>query len=288
VRRGATAALAALALAAGGCGGSAGAEGGGGIVAFEPFGAETLVALGERPAAVPKLGSPAPSLRGLRTLAIDHSAGPDIEGLAALEPDLVISSPTWSNFHPAVERLGAKVRSYEIRSLADLRTATLDLGAAVGRRAEARRLARRYARAARRARRGVPGTSPRVLLVFGTIEGALAFLPSTYAADLVRWLGGRVVTAGLPESRRFRGFAPIQMEELVRRDPEVVIAVTHGARGSRDDAAARLRGNPAWSRLRAVRAGRVHVTDADLLLTSPGPRVGEALRRLRALVYGKR
>lgn len=281
-RRGA-ALLAAAALA--GCGAEAAADRDG-VVAFDPFGAETLVALGERPEAVPQLASPPESLDGLPTIALDHSAGPDVERLAQLAPELVVSSPTWAAFHPAVERLGAEVRSVDVRSLDGLRRATLDLGAAVGREREARELAAGYRRAARRARRGVPGTRPEVLLVFGTIEGALAFLPDTYAADLVRRLGGTVASRGLPESRRFEGFAPLSMEEVVRRDPDVIVAVTHGAAGSSDQAAARLREQPAWRDLTAVRSGRVHVTGAELLLTSPGPRVGEALRRLRRFMYG--
>jgi len=255
------------------------------VVAFDPFAAETLVALGERPRAVPELSAPAPSLRGIPTLTVDHSAGPDMERLASFEPDLVASSSTWSAFHPAVEALGARVLSFDIRSVRDLRQATVALGAALDRERRARRLAARYRRTVAAARRGLPRSGPEVLLIFGTIEGALAFLPRTYAADLVRALGGRVVTDGLPESERFEGFAPVSMEEVVRRDPDVIVAVTHGGTGTGREAAARLRQSPAWAGLRAVREGRVHVTDAELLLTSPGPRIGKALRRLRQFMY---
>lgn len=275
-----------VALLAVGCGGSSASTERGGVVAFDPFAAETLVALGERPAAVPKLSSPPQSIAGLPTIALSHSAGPDVERLAALEPELVVSSPTWAAFHPKIEELGVEVRSFEVRSLAELRRATTELGAALGRERRARRLAARYRRDAKRIARGLPGTRPDVLLIFGTVEGALAFLPDTYAADLVRRLGGSVVSDGPRESQRFEGFAPLTMEEVVRRDPDVIVAVTHGAAGSDGDVAKRLADSPAWRGLRAVRDGRVHVANAELFLSAPGPRVDDALRELRRLMYG--
>jgi len=287
LRRWVAALAAVVTVLAVGCGGSAAGPGEGGrVVALDPFAAETLVALGVTPAAVPRLSPAPPALAGVPTIAVSHSAGPDIERLAALDPDLVISSPTFAAFNPQIEQLGIDVRSFEVRSLAELSAATVRLGAAVGRETQARRLAERYRRQAARAARGLPDRGPEVLLLFGTVEGTLAFLPDTYAADLVRTLGGRVISEGLRESSRFAGFATLTMEEVVRRDPGVIVAVTHGADGQSRSVAARLAANPAWRDLRAVRDGRVQVADAELFLTSPGPRVGEALRELRALMYG--
>ncbi|HWH43417.1 MAG TPA: ABC transporter substrate-binding protein [Thermoleophilaceae bacterium] len=283
--RAVAAAGAAIALAAAsGCGGQA-ASGGGGVVAFEPFAAETLVALGVEPAAVPRLGDPPPALRGLPTISVDHSAGPDMERLVSLAPDRVLSSPRWSSFHEAIQDQGIEVHSFDPRSIDELSRQTLLLGGLVGRRERARRLVVRYRSAVRQARERAPTAKPDVLLLFGTVQGTLAFLPGTYAADLVRAVGGRVASDRLRESGEFAGFAPISLEEVVRRDPDVIIAMTHGAEGADSTIAERLAAQPAWRDLEAVQAGRVHVTDADLFVASPGPRLPGALRELHRLVH---
>jgi iron complex transport system substrate-binding protein len=67
--------------------------------------------------------------------------------------------------------------------------------------------------------------------------------------------------------------------EVVRRDPEIVIASWCGKPVDIEA----IRGRPGWSGISAVRTGRVHaVPSGDLL--SPGPSVVRGLRTLHELV----
>ena len=68
------------------------------IVALTPFGANTLVKLGVKPVGVGQtLGGAdrlSPKLKGVEVLPLSHPNGPNLEQLASLDPDLVLSSPT--------------------------------------------------------------------------------------------------------------------------------------------------------------------------------------------------
>jgi ABC-type Fe3+-hydroxamate transport system substrate-binding protein len=65
------------------------------------------------------------------------------------------------------------------------------------------------------------------------------------------------------------------MEEIVRRNPDYVLAGPVNA--------AKIRDNPVWQAVPAVRAGRILIVDTALV-ARPGVRMGEAARHLRALI----
>ena len=67
----------------------------------------------------------------------------------------------------------------------------------------------------------------------------------------------------------------VSLEEIARRDPDVVLAGPN--------AAARIRTTPGWQSVRAVREGRVIVIDTTIV-GRPGVRMGEAARFLRRVV----
>jgi ABC-type Fe3+-hydroxamate transport system substrate-binding protein len=67
----------------------------------------------------------------------------------------------------------------------------------------------------------------------------------------------------------------VSLEEIARRDPDVVLAGPN--------AAAKLRRDAAWQSVRAVREGRVVVIDTTVV-GRPGVRMGEAARFLRRVL----
>jgi iron complex transport system substrate-binding protein len=93
--------------------------------------------------------------------------------------------------------------------------------------------------------------------------------------ELIELAGGDSVTAGA------RGDYPrFALEAVVARAPEVVLLARHGAQGP---GAARL----GWDRLAAlpaVRAGRVHAVDGDIMHRY-GPRIVDALEVLARAIH---
>lgn len=75
-------------------------------------------------------------------------------------------------------------------------------------------------------------------------------------------------------------------EQLVERDPEVIVVMPCGfdidrARSEMGP----LTDRPEWSRLRAVRTGRVYLTDGNQYFNRPGPRLVESAEILAELLH---
>jgi iron complex transport system substrate-binding protein len=78
----------------------------------------------------------------------------------------------------------------------------------------------------------------------------------------------------------------MSFEELVGRDPEVIVVLPCGfdlERTARDLPA--LAARPGWNRLRAVSAGRVALADGNQYFNRPGPRLVESLEVLAEILH---
>ena len=252
------------------------------VVALNPFAANTVADLGVRPVAVGQvLGGNdrwSPRLRGVRRIPLSHPSGPNLERLATLNPGLVLSSPTWRRGHRAMRRLGIRVAETEPRSVHDTGAMVERIGALIGKKAAAARMADRMAADVARASRGIR-RRPRVLVILGIGRVPYAFLANSWGGDIVRRAGGRLLTEGLTASG---GFARISNETVVRRNPDIIIAVPHGSPKDIPRLGAYLRTNPAWRGTKAYRNKRIYVSTGNSLL-QPWTDVGRTIRDVRRL-----
>jgi iron complex transport system substrate-binding protein len=77
----------------------------------------------------------------------------------------------------------------------------------------------------------------------------------------------------------------ISWDEVMAADPDILIAAPCGYAVDRAQVDLdRLRDHPIWARLRAVRAGRVHVFDGSAYFNRPGPRLVDSLELLAGAV----
>jgi iron complex transport system substrate-binding protein len=75
-------------------------------------------------------------------------------------------------------------------------------------------------------------------------------------------------------------------EQLVAADPEVIVIMPCGWDQVRTEPEMHwLTERPEWSRLRAVRNGRVHLTDGNQYSNRPGPRLVESLEILTNILH---
>lgn len=250
------------------------------IVALTPFAANTLAKLGVRPVGVGQtLGGVkrlSPRLRGVEVLPLSHPNGPNLEQLASLDPDLVLSSPTWAKGNASMGDLGIRVLVREPGRVREVFTQTLAIGRLVGRKARARLLVRQAKRRVARARRGV-SRRPTVMLILGVGRTPFTFLANSWGGDLVAKAGGRLLTGGV---RAGSGFARISDEAIVAEDPDVLIAVPHANEDDIPSLTEYLRDNPAWSATSAVRNDRIHISVDDSLLQA-GTDVARTIRKVR-------
>ena len=81
----------------------------------------------------------------------------------------------------------------------------------------------------------------------------------------------------------------MEWEDLAARDPEVIVVLPcgYGLYKTRKEMRF-LASRPGWPRLRAVREGRVALTDGNQYFNRPGPRVAESLEILAEILHPDR
>ena len=181
----------------------------------------------------------------------------------------MLSAPIWRKGEAAIKRLGMTVAYSDPRNVADVFTQTRRIGALVGKRAAAERLAARQAAEVAAARRGIR-KHPSVLLIMGVGRTSYAMLANSWGGDVVRQAGGRLLTGGLTASG---GYARISDEAVVARNPDVIIAVPHGAASDIPKLAKYLSNKAGWRATKAAKRHKVFVATGNSLLqayTDPG------------------
>ena len=252
------------------------------VVTLLPFAADQLLAMGVEPVAIAELRGDLPEAwAGIDTIALDHSAGPNLEQLIAATPDLVITSSVYAQFTPGIEQAtGARVVQMDVDTVADVATHLTTLGELVGKPDAARaRLESIESQLGEPAEQGDRPLS--VLAVFGTPHAFYAFLPDSYLGNLVAHAGGSLITSDMETHGVFRGLAPLSMEAVMERDPDLLLVIFHG---SEDAARAMLDRDPLWSGVKAVREQQVVFLEDDLYAMRPGSELPRAIADITRII----
>lgn len=250
------------------------------IVALTPFGANTLAKLGVKPVAVGQtLGGReriSPKLKGVPVLPLSHPNGPNLEQLASLDPDVVLSSPTWAKGNESMGDLGIKVMIREPRLLQDSYAQTLAIGRLVGKAKAAKALVKSLKKRVALARKEIE-SRPRVMVILGVGRTPFVFLPNSWGGDIVTKAGGELLTGGVESGS---GFERISDEVVVAENPDVIIAVPHAEEDDIPSLSEYLRTNPAWAGTNAVESGRIYISIDNSLLQA-GTDVAHTIRKVR-------
>lgn len=248
------------------------------IAALAPSTAEILFALGAGPrvVAVSDFMSDAPEAAGKTRVG---GFSPDLERLAALEPDLVVVSKDGTD-RAAFEKLQKLGYHVLVTSGADLPGVFADIravGAAIGEPARADALVfalQSRVEAAQRKARGRAGP-PLSALVLIWPDPPVVAGPKTFIGDLLERAG---LVNPVPESA---GEWPrVSFETLLDWKPAILIRPE-----TKDNEEAFLRafrGDSRWALVPAVRDGHVVTLPGDFI-ERPGPRLVDALERLASL-----
>lgn len=200
---------------------------------------------------------------------------PNVEKIMGARPDLVVLYASNENraAASALRAAGIRVVGFKVDRIADFRRATLILGALAGDTLSARATADSVERTLARIRAATASLRhPRVLWYLWD-NPVLVLGNGSYQSELLAIAGGANVYADRAEAA-----AQVSLEDVLRRDPEVIF-VDSGK-------SALLRDSPRWRNVAAVRAGRIFEID-DALLNRPGVTLGMAARSLaRALHPG--
>ncbi|MEV4423442.1 ABC transporter substrate-binding protein [Patulibacter sp. NPDC049589] len=245
------------------------------VVTLSPFLSNATSRLGVKPIAMAQAGSyikPVAGLKGVRQLKMGHPDGPNIETLIRLRPDLVLSSPNWRTGTPKIqEQKIPVVDGYDPLRVNTVSPAVRLIAAKLGKSKQtAARLTKRIDDGIRKARAGIK-VRPKVLVVLGVGRNTIAFLPNSWGGDLVGYAGGQLVTSGLKatfDAGTPGSFAPLSDEEVLRRNPDVIIVVPHGAASSIPSTIEFFKNKPGWAPTAAAKNGRIYIADPERLLQS--------------------
>ncbi|MFI5311619.1 MAG: ABC transporter substrate-binding protein [Gemmatimonadales bacterium] len=242
------------------------------IVSLNPVTTEMLFAMGEGRRVIGRTHFDLYPESARTVPDLGDGIQPNVEAVLGARPDLVILYASNANRGAAarLRRAGITTLAIHTDQVADVRRAARLLSIAVGDTAAGTRLADSVERSLRVvSARPRPEKPPTVFWLIWetpiyTIGGG------SYLSELVEAAGARNVFGDLS--------APgpqVTMEEVVRRNPDYILAGPVGA--------AHIRAANAWRAVPAAHAGRILVVDTTLV-GRPGVRIGEAARYLRALI----
>ena len=203
---------------------------------------------------------------------------PSVEWLAAREPDLVVAWPDAPSrtLVARLQALGIPVYAAPSETVDEGLDTGRDLGTLLGRDSAAADVLAEVEAGLDSVAAAVAGRRrPEVLFLIG-LDPLMAAGPGTFVDQLLQRAGGRNALTGMSVL-----WPQLSLEEVVRRAPEVVIVAAAG----QADPLAALRGRPGWREVPAVRDGRVHAVDPNLV-NRPGPRMDEAAGTLARLIHG--
>lgn len=247
------------------------------IISLVPGATEILFAIGaqDRLVGVTDFCDYPPEAR--RKPSVGGMLAPSLETLVALRPDLVVATPSGNREETValLERLRIPVYLVNPASVADVLRMVEGLGEISGRREAARQAAQGFRlRIKAVAERVAARPRPRVLYVLWP-DPLIVPARGAVVTELIALAGGESVTAGAGE-----GYPRYSLEAAVAQAPQVILLARHSV-GVGPVSLEK------WDRLTslpAIRSGRLHAVDGDLLHRQ-GARIAEALEELARLIH---
>ena len=256
------------------------------IVSLAPSNTEIVCALDacDRLVGVPEyqVGYPDDVAATVADLPIVVSYGPvDREAIVAAEPDLVLAAGnelTSSEDIDALTELGMPVLVLYPQSLDEVSAGIEMVGEALDAQVAAADVTAGMAQTVASVVEAVGGAeAPRTFYEVGVFEGTI------YTAGEDSFLESFIETAGGDPITGDPVTTAIQLEDLVRADPELI--VLGDAAYDSSITAETVANRDGWAGMTAVQDGRVVPFPEDILVTRPGPRIVDALEALARAIH---
>jgi iron complex transport system substrate-binding protein len=205
----------------------------------------------------------------------------DFEKVTSLKPDLIIATGV-GNTRDMVDRLGKLgFQTYVIypKNFDDILKSIAHIGQVVNREKEARMIIEGMRKRSQRVielTKGLP--RPKVFIQIGDAP-VVTVGKGSFADDLIRLAGGENIAK--KEKEVYPRFG---MEEILKRSPEVIVISSMNPKG---DYQKILQEWTRWKTIPAVKNGRIHLIDSDLL-DRPSPRIIDGLEELAKVLHPER
>jgi len=202
----------------------------------------------------------------------------DYEKITSVKPDLIIATGA-GNTRDMVNRLGQLgFSTYVIypKNFEDILKSILHIGQVVNREKEARAIIEGMKK---RRQKVIELTKdlprPKVFVQIGDAP-IVTVGKGSFADDLIRIAGGENIAEDEKEV-----YPRFGMEEILKRSPEVIVISSMNPEGDYQKV---LREWNRWKMTPAVKDGRVHIVNSDLI-DRPSPRIIEGLEELARILH---
>lgn len=243
------------------------------IVSLQPSTTELLFAIGAGDRVVGRSRWDEYPPAALAVPSVGDAIDPNIEAIAARDPELVVVYPSTAN-QQAMQRLaglGIATLSLRLDALGSVARATRILGRVTGRTEHADSVAMAFTRWLDSARAAAPTTGPGVVIVSWD-NPPIVIGGESFLSELLRLAGARNVFADIDAPS-----AQVTIETVANRNPQLLLYISEG------DGVPDFFARPEWRVVDAVRERRV-VHARGSAFSWPSPRAPEAVARLRALL----
>ncbi|MBM3321074.1 MAG: ABC transporter substrate-binding protein [Candidatus Eisenbacteria bacterium] len=207
---------------------------------------------------------------------------PNIERMFLLEPSLVIALPAHGDLPEKLAARGIRALVLRNDTVADVLASIDSIGAAARREREAGALVDSIRARVAAARSDPPARRWKAMIVVsrtpGTVRDVFVAGPGTFLDELLRTAGGANVF-----SESIARYPEPSAEEILYRNPEAIIEIQPLGRNAATETALARADWAALPGLAAAERGNVFVLVGDHLVV-PGPRLGETLRDLAAVL----
>lgn len=243
------------------------------IVSLNPATTELLFALGVGDRVIGRTSWDTHPAEVLRARDLGPGIRPSVEAVLETRPDLVLLYASADN-RTSAERLraaGISTLSLKLDRIGELNRAARLVGDAVGAQNRARAVVDTVYSTLRRVRAATAARTRPTAFWHVWDAPLITIGRGSFLHELLEIAGGRNVYGDFatPSPR-------VALEDLIARDPDVVLAGPAGA--------ALIRADARWRALRAVRENRLRVIDT-MLVARPSVRLGEAAVSLARLLH---
>jgi iron complex transport system substrate-binding protein len=206
----------------------------------------------------------------------------NLEAIVGSQPELIIASRgNAPQDLAALRRMGLPVFTFRVDSLPDLIDAAEILGSLLDAEGAAERVISSWETRIARITKVVESVPmderPRVFFG-GASEPVYSVGPGSYIHDMIQRAGGRNIFGDFASA-----WPRVDLETLVKRDPEVIVIGFHSGYVDTQTLLAELRASSGWRSLEAVRRERVYSIGDEIM--RPGPRLMGAFEQLHSFLY---
>ncbi|NJE26720.1 ABC transporter substrate-binding protein [Thermococcus sp. MV5] len=243
------------------------------IVSLAPSITEILYFIGalDKVVGVTKFDNYPENVQEGRTV-IGGFSDPNIEVIASLEPDLIVGTSMHIKYLDQLEKI-APVIIIDPKSIEEIYEAVELLGKVTNKEEKASEVVNYMEEMIEETRSKVKG-APRVKVFYIVWSDPLMSVGNgTFIHDLITIAGGENIFGDA------QGWPQVSVEEVLSRNPEVIILPPHAGISAEDLC------NSTLANTDAVKTGRVYTLSSDDIVSRPSPRIIEGLKEIAGFLH---